>query len=74
MQILIPKLVFWNSITKSIFCANLIQESLIVRFAWKLTHRVSRACDCKDTEEGLEAKIKMNNCIKCLLLLYFYRR
>ena len=35
-------------------------------------HRVCRAYDCKDTEKGLEKKIKMNNCIKCLLLLHFF--
>ena len=29
-------------------------------FAWKLTHRVSGECDCKDTEECLEVEIKMS--------------
>ena len=29
----------------------------------------TQGCDCEDTEQGFEANIKMNNCIKCLLLL-----
>ena len=32
--------------------------------------RVSWRSDCKNTGEGLEEKIKMNDCIKCLLLLH----
>ena len=36
------------------------------------TELISWGCDCKDTEVDLEAKIKMNSCIKCLLLLYFH--
>ena len=66
-------LVFWNSKPKSIFWTNLSQETWILYFAWKLVHRVSSGCDCKNTEQGLEEKIKMNNCVKCLLLLYLYR-
>ena len=73
MLILILRLVFWNSKPISIFWANLSRKSWILHFAWKLVHKVSWGCDCKDTEEGLEANIKMNNCIRCLLLLYFYR-
>ena len=33
---------------------------------------LSGRCDYKNAEQGLEKKIKMNNCIKCLLLLYIY--
>ena len=62
---------------KPIFWANLSRKIRTVYVAWKLTHRVShrdtRGCDCKDIEEGLEAKLKMNDCIKYLLLVYFYR-
>ena len=71
MLILIPTLVFSNSKPKSIFWANFCQKSQIVYFAWKLADRVSRGCDCKDREEGLKAKIKMNDCIRCLLFIYF---
>ena len=70
--ILILRLVLWNSKPKSIFWANLSGKSWILHFTWKLVHWVSWRCDCKNTEQGLEAKITMNNCIKCLLLLYFY--
>ena len=62
---------FWNSKPRSIFWANLNRKSRTVYFAWKLKHRVSRGCNCKYTEEGLEAKW-MNNCIKSWLLLYFH--
>ena len=58
---------------KSIFWANLSRKNWILPFAWKLVHRVSCGCECKVTDQGLEAKIKMNNCNKCLLLLYFHR-
>ena len=50
-----------------------VKKSWILHHAWKLVHRISWGCDCKDIEEGLQAKIKLNNCIKCLLLLYLYR-
>ena len=73
MLILILRLVFWNSKPIFIFWANLSRKSWILHFAWNLVHKVSWGCDCQDTEKGLKAKIKMNNCIKCLLLLYFYR-
>ena len=73
MLILILRLIFWNSKPIFIFWTNLSQKSWILDFVWKLVHEVSWGCDCKDTEEGLEANIKMNNCIRCLLLLYFYR-
>ena len=33
---------------------------------------LSRGCDCNHTKEGLEVKTRMNNCIKCWWLLYFY--
>ena len=72
MLILISILVFWNSKPRSIFWTNLSQKIRILHFAWKLVHTVSWECDCKNTEQGLEEKIKMNNCIKCLLLLYLY--
>ena len=58
---------------KSIFWANLSRKNWILPFAWKLVHRVSCGCECKVTDQGLEAKLKMNNCDKCLLLLYFHR-
>ena len=54
MLIFILTLVFWNFKPKFIFWANLCQKSRIFYFAWKLKNRVSRGCDCKDTEEGLE--------------------
>ena len=69
MMILILRLAMQNSKPKFMFWANLSQKCRILHFAWKLLHRVS----CKDIEEGLVAKMKMNNCIKCLLLLYIYR-
>ena len=72
MLILISILVFSNFKPKSIFWTNLSQKTWILHFAWKLVHRVSWGCDCKNTEQGLEKKIKMNNCINCLLLLYLY--
>ena len=59
--------------TKSFFLANLSRKSQTLYFLWNLKHRVSWGCDCKDTEKSLKAKIEMNNYIKCLLLLYFYR-
>ena len=59
--------------TKSFFLANLSRKSQTPYFLWNLKHRVSWGCDCKDTEKSLKAKIEMNNYIKCLLLLYFYR-
>ena len=71
--ILILRLVFWNSKPISIFWANLSRKSWILHFSWKQVHEVSWGCNCKDTEEGFEASIKMNNCTKCLLRLYFYR-
>ena len=64
MLILILRLAFWNSKPKSIFRVNLSRKSWILHFAWKLVRRVSWGCDCKNTEQGLEAKIKMSNCIK----------
>ena len=48
-------------------------KNWILHFAWRVKHRVSLGCDWKNTEEGLEEKIKIINCIKCLLLLYLYR-
>ena len=48
--------VFWNSKPKSSFWTNLSQKSPIVYFAWKMTQRVSREYDCKDTKEGLKQK------------------
>ena len=71
MFVLILALVFWNSKPKSIFRENLSQKSQIVYFAWMLAHRVSQECDSQVTEEGLEAKTKMNNWIKCLFLTFF---
>ena len=73
MLILILRLVIWNSKPKFIFWTNLSRKTWIPHSAWKLVHRVSWGCDCKNTEQGLEEKIKMKNCIKCLLLLYLYR-
>ena len=70
MLILILRFVFWNSKPKSIFWTKLSLKNWILHFAWKLVHRVSGGCDWKNTEQGLEEKIKMINCIKCLLLLY----
>ena len=67
---LFGRLVFWNSKPKSIFWLNLSKKTWILHCAWKLIHRVSSGCDWKNTEQGLEEKIKMINCIKCLLLLY----
>ena len=61
------------NLNKWISWANLSRERWILHFAWKLVYRVFWGCDCKNTEEGLEAKIKMNNFIRCFLLLYFYR-
>ena len=58
--ILILRLVFWNSNPKSIFWTNLSQKTWILHFAWKLVHRVSWGCNCTNTEQGLEEKIKMN--------------
>ena len=73
MLILIPGLVLWNPKTDSISLGEFESKKLFFfYFSWKLVHRVSWRCDCKDSEEGLEAKIKMNNCIKCLLFIYFY--
>ena len=74
MLILILILVFINFKPKSILWTNLSRKTWILHFVWKLLHRVSWGCDCKNTEQGLEEKIKMNNCIKCLLLLYLYCR
>ena len=71
MLILISILVFPNFKPISIFWTDL--NSSILHSAWKLVHRVSWGCDCKNTEQGLEEKINMNNCFKCLLLLYLYR-
>ena len=71
--IVILRLVFWNCKPISIFWANLSRKSWILHFAWKLVHNVYWGCDYKDMEEGLEANIKMNNCIKYFLRLYFYR-
>ena len=68
----IMRLVFWNSRPKSFFWTNLSQKTWILHFAWKLVHRVSWGCDCKNGEQGLEEKSKMINCIKCLLLLYLH--
>ena len=70
MLIFILTLFFWHSKPKSLFWANLSWKSQIVYFAWKLTHRISGGCDSQDTEEGSEAKTKMNNCIKCLSLIF----
>ena len=72
MLILILRLVFWSSKPKSDFWTNLSRKTWILHFAWRLVHRVSGWCDWKNTEQGLEAKIKMINRIKCLLLLYLY--
>ena len=72
MLILILTFVFWNSKSKSIFRENLNQKSQIVYFAWMLTHRVSQECDSQVTEEGFEAKTKMNNWIKCLLVPHIF--
>ena len=72
MLILILRLVFWNTKPKSIFWTNLNKKTWILHFVWKLVHRVSWGCDCKNcknTEQGLGEKIKMSNCIKCLLLI-----
>ena len=71
MLISIPKLVFLKFQPKPIFGANLSRKSRIVYPVWKLTQNVYRGYDCKDNEEGLEEKTKMNNCIKCLLLFIF---
>ena len=70
MLILISILIFSNFKPKSVFWTNLSLKTWIFHFAWKLIHRVSCGCDCKNTKQGLEEKIKINNCIKCLLLLY----
>ena len=72
MLILIRRLVFWNSEPKFIFWTNLSQKIWIIYFSWKLVHRVSWGPECKNTEQRLEEKTKMNNYIKCLLLLYLY--
>ena len=69
--IFILTLVFWNSWPKSIFWKNLSQKIWTVCLVWKLIHILSQGCDWRDTEEGLKAKAKMNNGVKCLLLLYF---
>ena len=66
-------LVLWNSKPKSIFWPNLSRKTSILHFAWKLVYRVPWGCDCTNKKQGLEEKIKMNNCNKCLLLLYLYR-
>ena len=58
MLILILRLVFWNSKPKSIFWTNLSQKTWILHFAWRPVHRVSWGWDCKNTEQGLEEKIK----------------
>ena len=84
MLILIPTFVFSNFKPKSLGYWFLFWDyffeipnvnpflSRILHFACKLEHRISWGCDCKDREEGLQAEIIMNNCIKCLLLLYLY--
>ena len=72
MLILILRLVYWNSKPKSIFRTNLSRKIWILYFAWKLVHRFSWGFDCRNTEQSLEEKIKMDNYIKFLLLLYLY--
>ena len=58
MSIFIPTLVFWNLKPKSSFWENLSQKIELSTLRGS-GHRVSWGCDCKDTEGGLEAKIKI---------------
>ena len=62
-MILILALVFWISKPKSILCANLSGKKFFSTLPGSWYARVSRGCDCKNTDQGLEAKIKINNCI-----------
>ena len=71
MLILILILVFSNFKPKFVFWTNLSRKTWILHSARKLVQSIL-GCDCKNTRQGLEEKIKMNNCIKCLLLLYLY--
>ena len=54
---------FLNFQAKSIFRQSWAKKVEFYKIFWR--------CGCKDPEEGLGA-IKINNCLKCLLLLYFY--
>ena len=58
MLILTLRLIFWNFKPISIFWANFYRKSWILYFSEKLVQKVPWGCDCKDTEERLEAKIK----------------
>ena len=72
MLILIPTLVFWISNPKSIFTQIWVEKVEFFTLPESWYTEYLEDVISKNTEHGLEEKIK-NDCIKCLLLLYFYR-
>ena len=73
MLILIPTLVFWISNSKSIFTQIWAEKVEFFTLPESWYTEYLEDVISKNTEHGLEEKIKKNDCIKCLLLLYFYR-